>query len=160
MTPSAPMREQDGVTVRRPRISGVTRRLTDNEHSSGDGFRFVVKTQGGVALLPLHEIDCLEADGNVVVVHTANGDRHRIREPLSNLFERLAPHGFIRVHRGTVVQASAITAVEKGRFRKAFVVLRGGAKFEIGRVEFQRLRALWQPGLLALGDLTSGLQLV
>jgi DNA-binding LytR/AlgR family response regulator len=121
--------------------------------------RLVVKRDGGVNLLPVHEIDSLEADGNVVVVRAA-GDTYKIRVPLSQLLERLTGFGFIRIHRSTVVRLASIVGIEKGAYRKAFALLRNGARLEIGRAEFNRLRALWQPGLLDLGELSATLTLV
>jgi DNA-binding LytR/AlgR family response regulator len=156
--PSAPMRERDRASARQ-RASAPWRSAGD-QTTGGDSIRLVVKGPGGVILLPLHEIECLKADGNVVVVHTMDGERHRIRESLSRIHDQLQGHGFIRVHRGTIVRASAIVAIEKGRYRKAFAVLRMGAKFEIGRVEFQRLRPLWHPGMLDLHALSTGLHLL
>lgn len=158
---SAPMRERDRASLRAPitQRAHSVRRIEDHQADDAS-IRLVVKTQGGVALISLDDIECLEADGNVVVVHTTNSQKHRLRESLSSVFDRLKGHGFIRLHRGTVVRASAIVGIEKGRYRKAFAVLRMGAKFEIGRIEFQRLRPLWQPGVLDLQALSSGLQLV
>lgn len=130
------------------------------DRAAHDGVRIVVRKTGGVALLPLSDVECLEADGNVVVVHTGSGDRHRVRESLSHMFEQLRSRGFIRVHRGTVVNINAIVGVEKGRYRKAYCLLRNGGRFEIGRVEFQRLRPLWQTGVLDLNALSAGLTLI
>jgi len=137
-------------------------RLPDEQQPAtpSDSVRLVVKKPGGVALLPLQDVECLEADGNTVIVHAADGEQYRIRDSLSNMFEQLHAHGFLRLHRGTVVRAMAIVGVEKGRYRKAFCVLRNAGKFEIGRVEFQRLRPLWQTGVLDLQALSVWLQLV
>ena len=132
----------------------------DSRTTTAANVRIVVKQAGGVSLVPLSDVECLEADGNVVVVHTTDGEKHRIRESLSNMFEQLNSHGFIRVHRGTIVSANAIVGIEKGRYRKAYCVLRNGGRFEIGRVEFQRLRPLWQTGVLDLGALSAGLRLL
>jgi DNA-binding LytR/AlgR family response regulator len=157
---TAPMRERDQVDIRASRgpvSSG--KRGQERQATTGDAVRLVVKTEGGVTLLPLTEIESLTADGNVVVVNAVGGT-YRLRESLASLSETLKGYGFLRIHRGTVVRATAITAVEKGRYRKAFAVLRSGAKFEIGRLEFQRLRPLWQPGLLDLWGVTAGLQLI
>ena len=143
------------------REAGVpTPRAVTGHTPAVDDIRIVVKQDGGVSLLPLAEIECLEADGNVVVVHSADGKKHRIRESLSHMVEQLHGFGFIRVHRGTVVSANAIVAIEKGRYRKAFCVLRTAGRFEIGRVEFQRLRPLWQTGVLDLSALSAGLRLL
>lgn len=132
-----------------------------NERRTGEAanLRMVVKREGGVTLLPVHEIDCLEAEGNVVVVRAA-ADTYRIRVPLSELLDRLTGLGFIRIHRSTVVRLASIVGIEKGAYRKAFALLRNGARLEIGRAEFNRLRALWQPGLIDLGELATTLRLV
>lgn len=156
---SLPLRERDAQPATKAGAPPVAARARV-ERPGNDGIRIVIKTSEGVALLPLTEIECLEADGNVVVVHSAAGQQHRIRESLSHMFEQLRGRGFIRVHRGTIVNANAIVAIEKGRYRKAFCILRNGGRFEIGRVEFQRLRPLWQTGVLDLNALSAGLTLV
>ena len=156
---SVPLRERETQPATKGNApAGVTRARSDRP--GNDGMRIVVKTTGGVALLPLSDVECLEADGNVVVVHTVGGDKHRIRESLSHMYDQLRGRGFMRVHRGTIVNANAIVAIEKGRYRKAYCVLRHAGRFEIGRVEFQRLRPLWQTGVLDLNALSAGLTLV
>ena len=79
---------------------------------------------------------------------------------LSRLLADLRGRGFVRVHRSLVVRAAAIVAVEKRRYRKAFAVLRSGMRHEIGRADFHKLRALWQPGVVDLDALSAGLHLV
>ena len=156
---TATLRERDQVDQRAHRASPGARRAPERPTTGTDAMRLVVKTEGGVTLLALDEIESLTADGNVVVVNATSG-AYRLRDSLASLGDSLKGFGFLRIHRGTVVRADAIVAVEKGRYRKAFAVLRSGAKFEIGRLEFQRLRPLWQPGLLDLESLTSGLKLL
>jgi DNA-binding LytR/AlgR family response regulator len=157
-TSPLPLRERESPPATKSGPAATPRQRI--ERSTTEGIRVVVKTAAGVALLPLADIECLEADGNVVVVHTAGGARHRIRESLSHMFEQLRGRGFIRLHRGTVVNAAAIVGIDKGRYRKAFCVLRTAGRFEIGRVEFQRLRPLWQTGVLDLNALSAGLTLL
>ena len=155
---TAPMRERE-LDVRGHRTAASSGKRQDRHTTSAEAMRLVVKTEGGVTLLPLNEIESLTADGNVVVVNAATGT-YRLRESLASLADGLKSLGFLRIHRGTIVRATAIAAIEKGRYRKAFAVLRSGAKFEIGRLEFQRLRPLWHPGLLDVQGMSSGLQLV
>lgn len=153
---SAPLRKEQANARRR---TAPARRADVLREDLGD-IRLVLKTESGVRLLRLDEIECLEADGNVVVVHTADGQHHRIRFTLTRLFDDLRGRGFLRVRRGAIARAGAIVAVEKGRFRKAHAILRSGLRLEIGRAEFHKLRALWTPGLLDLDALTTGLYLV
>lgn len=157
--PSVPLRERESQSGQKASVPAVGARARV-ERPASEGVRIVVKTTSGVALLPLSDVECLEADGNVVVVHSAAGERFRIRESLSHMFEQLRGRGFIRVHRGTIVNASAIVGIDKGRYRKAFCILRNAGRFEIGRVEFQRLRPLWQTGVLDLNALSAGLTLL
>lgn len=147
---SAPLRKEQP----NDRGSSPPRRPTEAPRHA-DSLRLVLKTEQGVRLLRLDEIACLQADGNVVVVHAANGDRHRMRVTLSHLLGELRGHGFVRVHRGVAVRTAVIVAVEKGRYRKAFVVLSNGMRVEIGRAEFHILRDLWRPGVLDLQNLGS-----
>lgn len=154
---SAPMRREQA-SVRRASVP--MRQVEESRRAPSEGLRLVVKRDGGVTLLRLDEIDCFEAEGNVVIVRTAANETHRIRAPLAMLLDGLSGHGFLRIHRGTVVRAGAIVGIEKGRYRKAFAVLRSGVQLEIGRSEFQALRALWRPGLLDLHDLGGSLQLI
>ena len=156
---TAPVRERDQVDHRAHRSVSGGKRGQERQTPNPDAMRLVVRTESGVTLLPLNEIESLTADGNVVVVNSASGT-YRLRESLAGLSETLRGFGFLRIHRGTIVRAGAIASVEKGRYRKAFAVLRSGGKFEIGRLEFQRLRPLWQPGLLDLWSVTAGLQLL
>ena len=62
-----------------------------------------------------------------------------MRVTLSRLLADLRGRGFVRVHRGIAVRATAIVAVEKSRYRKAFVVLRNGMRLEIGRAVFRQV---------------------
>jgi DNA-binding LytR/AlgR family response regulator len=141
------------------RPSSERRAVAEAYAVGATSLRLVVKKAGGTMLLPISEIDALEAEGNVVVVRTLDGT-YRIRQPLSTLFEQLRDFGFIRVNRGAVARTGAIVSVDKGEFRKAHVVLRGGVRIEIGRTEFNRLRALWQPGLMDLQQLSETLRLI
>ena len=153
---SAPLRKEQANVRRAP----APPRRADASRAEGRDLRLVIKTDRGVRLLPLDQIECLEADGNLVVVHSADGQALRMRVTLSRLLEDLRGRGFVRVHRSVVVRAAAITAVEKSRYRKAFAVLRNGMRLEIGRADFHKLRALWQPGLLDLDAVSAGLHLV
>ena len=157
--PSAPLRKEQANARRAP---AAPRRLEAGRLHDGASraLRLVIRTDRGVRLLELDQIECLEADGNMVVIHTADSEQHRMRVTLSRLLTELRGRGFVRVHRSVVVRAAAIVAVEKSRYRKAFAVLRNGMRQEIGRADFHKLRALWQPGVIDLGALSAGLHLV
>ena len=77
------------------------------------------------------DIAWVEADGDYVVVHVGP-KRHRIRETISALEQRLPGDRFVRVSRSAIVNLSAIREVQRW-FRGNFVViLRDGTKVTTG----------------------------
>lgn len=77
------------------------------------------------------DIVWVEADGDYVVVNTVQR-RHRIREPISALEQRLPGDSFVRVSRSAIVNLAAIREVQRW-FRGNFVViLRDGSKVTTG----------------------------
>lgn len=62
----------------------------------------------------------------------AGGDEHITNESLSALAERLAPHGFLRIHRRELVRASAIHALRIAGARRT-VELEDGQTADVSR---------------------------
>ena len=57
-------------------------------------------------------IECIEADGNYVVVHT-DSDRYIARSTLKHLSVTLAPLGFLRIERSLLINLSRVSFIEK-----------------------------------------------
>lgn len=73
----------------------------------------------------------VEADGDYVVVYTAQ-KKHRIRETISALEQRLPASDFVRVSRSAIVNLSAVREAQRW-FRGNFVlILRDGTKVTTG----------------------------
>jgi DNA-binding LytR/AlgR family response regulator len=114
--------------------------------------RIVVPRPDGVILLRPDEIDGVRAEGNYIILCTAQGDL-KMRGVLKNFADRVRPCGFFRVHRNAAVRAEAITAlVREESYRDAKIVVRCGAEFEIGRYYLKALRPLWRGGILDLEE--------
>ena len=89
--------------------------------------RLVIRTRGKVLIIKTSEIDWIEADGKHAVLH-AGKETHVIRQQLRRLEERLAPHGFVRVHRSAIVNSDRIRELEPWFHGEYVVVLRDGTK--------------------------------
>jgi hypothetical protein len=77
------------------------------------------------------EIAWVEADGDYVIVHTAR-TKHRIRETISALEQRLPADQLLRVSRSAIVNIASIKEIQRW-FRGNFVViLRDGTKVTTG----------------------------
>jgi DNA-binding LytR/AlgR family response regulator len=68
-----------------------------------------VETAGRTRFISRDQVDWVEAEGDYVRLHTAEGSAHLVRIPISHLEERWSPYGFIRIHRGYLVSFRHIT---------------------------------------------------
>src|ERR1700722_1203206 len=59
--------------------------------------------------VPRGQVCWVEAEGDSVRLHTADGSAYLLRMPISHLEERWSAYGFIRIHRGFLVQVKHIT---------------------------------------------------
>jgi two-component system LytT family response regulator len=68
----------------------------------------LVEADGRAELLAVERIDHIQADRNYLVVHTGDGQRHRLRGTVERMQSRLDPAQFVRVNRSTLVRLAAI----------------------------------------------------
>ena len=94
--------------------------------------RIPAKVANRVTLVPVEEIDWIEAADNYVRLHTGDG-QYGVRETMNNLSEQLDPRQFARVHRSTIVNLSRVKemlALPSGDYT---VVLEGGTRLTLSR---------------------------
>lgn len=102
--------------------------------------RLVVKTSGTTRLLPVRELDRVEAAGVYVTLHV--GDReilHRIA--LGELEARLDPRRFVRVHRSALVNLERVSHLEPLSHGEFEIVMRNGARVRLSRTYRAHLEA-------------------
>jgi hypothetical protein len=73
--------------------------------------RLELRDGGAAMFVPPAEITHIEAAGNYVEVHMA-GRSHLVRGTLAAFETRLAPRGFVRVHRSRLVNRAKIAAIK------------------------------------------------
>ncbi|WP_224367608.1 LytR/AlgR family response regulator transcription factor [Hyalangium versicolor] len=103
--------------------------------------RLVLKEVGRVAVLPVGEVDWLEAEDYYVQVHS-NGDTHLVRQPLRQLETQLDPRQFVRIHRSTIVNARRVKEMRPLFHGEYQVILRDGTCLKLSRSYRERLDAL------------------
>jgi two-component system LytT family response regulator len=89
--------------------------------------RLVIRTRGKVSFLKPSEIDWVEADGKHAKLHVGR-ETHTMRRQLKRLEPRLAPHGFVRVHRSAIVNVDRIKELEPWFHGEYVVILKDGTK--------------------------------
>jgi two-component system LytT family response regulator len=94
--------------------------------------RIAVRTRGRVIMVRPDEIDYVEGAGDYVELHVSD-DTHLHRETMADIEERLAPHGFQRIHRSTIVNLDRVRALDTDRHGAYYVCLDDGPRLKLSR---------------------------
>ena len=100
--------------------------LTDESRDTGSTRpryleHIAVRTSVGVTLIPVAQVDWIEAAADYVRIHT-EARTFLLRSPIGQLEARLDPSAFVRVHRATIVNLAKMTEL-KALNGEAFVAL-------------------------------------
>jgi two-component system LytT family response regulator len=126
---------------RRGDLAGAMAKLLERVDGARGDRRVAIKTERGVALIPTADIQWVEADGDLVTLHTARA-RHVLRTTMADIESRLAMPPFTRVHRSAIVNADCIQEIQplfKGDY---IVVLKSGVQIRTGRKHRANVQAL------------------
>jgi two-component system LytT family response regulator len=112
------------------------RNSTDESKSYSS--RFLVKDGEKEILLPVEEIDWVEAAEYYSCLH-ANGHGYMLRETIADLDNRLDPRRFVRIHRSAIVNLDRIREIYREGPTEGSVVLTDGQKLRMSRAGRQKL---------------------
>jgi two-component system LytT family response regulator len=96
------------------------------------GTPLVVTTGRGTMVLHPHEIDWIESADNYARLWLG-GRSYLLRESMQSLERRMAPHGFVRVHRGAIVRLGAVRQVIVATDGELLAVLSSGVRVPVSR---------------------------
>ena len=100
--------------------------------------RFLVRDRDKEILLPVSEIDWIEADAYYSRLHV--DDKHyMLRESITELNNKLDPANFVRVHRSSIVNVNQIREVHREGRTDSSLVLKSGSVLKMSRQGRQRL---------------------
>ena len=97
-----------------------------------------VETAGRTRFISREQVHWVEAEGDYVRLHTADGGAHLVRIPISHLEERWSASGFIRIHRGYLVSFKHIT--EFSVTGSVHTVMVGGRSLPVSRRHVRDVR--------------------
>jgi two-component system, LytTR family, response regulator len=103
--------------------------------------KIAVKSKGRILFLDPAEVRAVEAQGNYVLLRRDSGS-NLLRESISALGERLAPHGFIRIHRSVLVNASCVQEIQPWPTGEYVLRIQGGKEYTVSRTYKDNLKAL------------------
>ena len=102
--------------------------------------RLPVRSNGTVTLLPVGEIEWIDAEGDHVRVHVGK-TWYLIRETMKTLEDELDAARFVRIHRSTIVNLEKIKELQRFFHGEYVVVLYNGATLKLSRGYRDRLEA-------------------
>ncbi len=94
--------------------------------------RLLVRSPGHLRVLPVTEIEWVDAVHNAVKLHTAHGP-YRLRQSIAALAAGLDPAQFQRIHRSTIVRLGAVLEYRVDKRGRYHAVLPGGTVLTISR---------------------------
>ncbi len=103
--------------------------------------RIVVKTGSKVKIIPVHDIQYIEADDDFVKIHTPEGAF--LKNKTMNFYEQsLDPAQFVRVHRSYIIHINQITKIEPYQKETHLAILRDGTKIAVSKTGYVKLKTL------------------
>lgn len=103
--------------------------------------RVVVKTGGKIQIIPVQEIDYLEAADDYVKVNTKKGSF--LKNKTMSHFERvLDGHQFVRTHRSFIVNVSMINRIDPYEKDNHIAILSSGAKIPVSKTGYSKLKVI------------------
>ena len=129
-----------GETRRADLAKELSTLVANVDRSRRDG-RLAVKTDRGIRLVPHDEVLWVEAEGDLVKIHTTRAI-HLMRATMAEMESELPAARFARVHRSAIVNTDCIQEIQplfKGDY---VIVLRSGAAVRSGRTYRAEVQAL------------------
>jgi len=94
--------------------------------------RVVIKADGRVTVLPVTDVDWIEADGDYVRIH-AGAAAHVLRQTMKQFEAQLDPQRFVRIHRSIIVNVERIKELQPYFRGEYVVILKDGARLKLSR---------------------------
>jgi two-component system LytT family response regulator len=113
--------------------------LTTMSNTTAQNNRVVVKTGNKVKIIPVHEIQYIEADDDFVKIITHEGSF--LKNKTLTFFEQtLDPASFVRVHRSFIIHIGQITKIEPYQKESHLAILRDGKQIPISKTGYGKLK--------------------
>lgn len=101
--------------------------------------RIVVKTNGKIKIIPMHDVQYLEAADDYVKIHTASGTH--LKNKTMQYFEQLLDaRQFVRTHRSYIVNIQEVTRLDPYEKDSYVAVLHTGLKVPVSKTGYMKLK--------------------
>ena len=129
--------EQDQATT----VAATEQVLKDAAKHPAQAERIVVKNGTKITIIPVQDIQYLEAADDYVKIITATGSFLK-KQTMSYFEETLNTSSFVRTHRSFMVRVQEITRIDPYEKENHVAVLRSGVKIPVSRAGYPKLKAM------------------
>jgi two-component system LytT family response regulator len=113
--------------------------LETASHSPAQHERIVVKTGTKVKIIPVADVQYLQADDDYVSIFTQEGSY--LKNKTMSFFEQtLDARQFVRVHRSYIVSVQEITRIDPYEKDSHLAILKSGAKIPVSKTGYVKLK--------------------
>ena len=106
---------------------------------AGQRNRVVVKDGNKIKIIPVNQIQYLEAADDYVKIVTSEGSF--LKKRTMNFFEQsMANHNFVRVHRSYIVNSQLITRIDPYEKDSHQILLSNGSKIPVSKAGYAKLK--------------------
>jgi len=105
--------------------------------------KIVIKDGTQIHIIPLEDVEYLEAQDDYVVVHTA-AKKYLKQKTMKYFEEHLDAAQFVRIHRSFIVRLKSIKQLELIEKETYRLTLQNGKKFPVSKSGYQKLKELFK----------------
>ncbi len=103
--------------------------------------RIVVKDGGKIKIIPVGQVQYLEAADDYVKIRISEG--FFLKKKTMQYFEQLLqPHHFVRIHRSFIINTQLITRIDPYEKESHLVLLTSGAKLPVSKAGYLKLKEM------------------
>jgi DNA-binding LytR/AlgR family response regulator len=100
-----------------------------------------IKAKGRILFINPGDVVAVQAEGNYVSLQRES-DSYLLRESISRVAEKLKPHGFIRIHRSALVNATFVVEIKPYSKGKCGLRVKGGKEYAVTSAYKKNLKPL------------------
>jgi DNA-binding LytR/AlgR family response regulator len=110
-------------------------------HSANEDVRIAIKAKGRVIFVDSAEIIAAKAEGNYLALLHKSGC-YLVRETMANAEQKLAPLGFVRIHRSILVNATLVKDLRRNSSGTYLLRTTDGREHPVGRTYKDNLNVI------------------
>lgn len=115
--------------------------ILQDQPTQPGGQRVVVKLNNKIRIIPFHEIQYIAAEGDYVMIYTADGNFLKNRT-MAFFEQALDSNQFVRTHRSYILNIQHVTRLEAYEKDSHVAILRSGTKIPVSKTGYTRLKAV------------------